>query len=358
LSELEKLLIELSNAFGPSGFEKEARAIFGRQVAEHTEISYDNLGSILAVHYGSFERPKILLASHLDEVGLIVRGILPTGYLKVVALGSWWTPVLLGQRMVIRSRNGDHYGIIGAKPPHLLDEEDKSRPLKMADLYIDVGARNGEEVAALGIETGDPVIPAVRAELLSPQSRLTGKALDDRAGCAVVIQVLRELSETHPNTVIGAGTVQEENGLKGARTVASLVQPDLCLVLEGPPADDLPDAGSIVQGRLGGGPQIRRYDPSMIANQALADLAISEAKKLGIPYQVAIRESGGTDGREIQIQAPGGTPTLVIGVPVRYAHSPHGIVCVKDLEHTVQLVKAMLQMLDEAKAGQLKKNPW
>jgi putative aminopeptidase FrvX len=128
--------------------------------------------------------------------------------------------------------------------------------------------------------------------------------------------------------------------------------------LEGAPADDFPDTGSIIQGRLGGGPQIRRLDPSMIANQALVDLAIQEAQKSGILYQVAVREGGGTDGSVIQLQANGGVPTVVIGVPVRYAHSHHGIVSLKDVEATVQLVKGMIQRLDQKTVENLKHNPW
>ncbi len=237
-------------------------------------------------------------------------------------------------------------------------EEERNRQLKITDLYIDVGAGNSAEVAALGIEPGNPVVPAVKAEILSQLGTIVGKALDDRAGCAVIIQVLRGLNHNHPNLVIGAGTAQEEVGAKGARTITSLVQPDVCLVLEGAPADDFPEAGSIIQGRLGNGPQIRYFDPSMIANQALANLAIEEAQHLGIPYQVAVREGGGTDGSEIQLQASGGVPTVVIGVPVRYAHSHHGIVSLKDLEATIQLVKSLIQRLDEQTVEGLKKKPW
>lgn len=311
----------------------------------------------MASHHGTVITPKILLAAHLDEVGLLVRGILPNGYLKVVPLGGWWAPALLGQQVLIRSKQGDRLGVIGSKPPHYMGEEERNRPLKINDLYIDIGASSGTEVASLGVEVGNPVVPAVKATAMSPQSAIVGKAFDDRAGCTVLLQVLRELDHTHPNLVIGAGTVQEESGIKGARTIAAIAKPDLCVVLEGAPADDFPDAGGIVQGRMGGGPQIRYYDPSMIANRALVDFVVCEAQKFGISYQLAVREGGGTDGSEIQLAA-GGVPTVVIGVPVRYAHSHYGILNLKDVEATVQLVKAMIQRLDEAKVNELKTNPW
>jgi putative aminopeptidase FrvX len=358
MAYLEQLLMDLSNAFGPSGYEGEVRALFQKAVADTTEIAYDNLGSIMAHHKGGSETPRVLLAAHLDEVGLMVRAILPSGYLKVVPLGGWWIPALLAQRVLIRSRNGDHYGVVGSKPPHYMSEEEKNRPLKFGDLSIDTGAGNREEVVAMGIAVGDPVVPAVKAEFLSRPETLIGKAFDDRVGCAAVIQVLRELDGTHPNLVIGAGTVQEENGLKGARTVAALARPDVCIVLEGAPADDFPDAGGVIQGKLGGGPQLRYLDPSMIASRALIELAIREAENQQIPYQVAVREGGGTDGGEIQTKGVGGIPTMVIGVPVRYAHSHHGIVNLADLKATIQLVKGLVNQLDQAAVADIKRNPW
>lgn len=357
MAGLEGIITELSNAFGPSGFESEVREVFRRMVANHTEVTHDNLGSIIATHQGQAATPKILLAAHLDEVGLLVRGITPGGYLKVVPLGGWWPPALLAQRVKVRSKNGDFYGAIGAKPPHYLGDDEKNRPLKLADLYIDIGARSFDEVVALGIGIGDPVVPAVNTEKLGPSGILMGKAFDDRAGCAVIAQVLQELDRNHPNQVIGAGTVQEENGLKGAKTVTYLVQPDLCLVLEGTPADDFPDAGGIIQGRLGGGPQIRFFDPTLVANQALVRLAIATSCKLGAPYQLAVRESGGTDGKEIQ-QSAAGVPTVVIGIPVRYIHSHQCLMSLNDLEATVKLVRGLIEILDADTVNHLKENPW
>lgn len=354
---LKEIVVELSNAFGPSGFESEVRELFGKLVADYTEIAYDNLGSIIAAHHGKSAAPRILLAAHLDEVGLMVRGITPGGYLKVVPLGGWWPPTLLAQRVVVRSKKGDYFGAVGAKPPHYLGEEERNRPLKMADLYIDIGARSYDEVAVLGIAVGDPVVPAVKVESLGTPDTLIGKAFDDRAGCAVIAQVLRELDGNHPNGVFGAGTVQEENGLKGAGAVAAAVEPDVCLVIEGAPADDFPDASSIVQGKLGGGPQIRYFDPAMIANQALVSLTKTKAEQLGIPYQLAVREGGGTDGKEIQ-RFGKGVPTLVIGIPVRYVHSHQCIMSLNDLEATVKLVKGLIDVLDEDTVKEIKVKPW
>ncbi len=358
MTSLEQLVFDLSNAFGPSGYEKEVREVFQKAVAERTEISYDNLGGIMAFHKGSSEIPKVLLAAHLDEVGLMVRGILPSGYLKVVPLGGWWAPALVAQRVIIRSKKGDHYGVIGSKPPHYMSDEERNRSLKPGDLYIDIGARSGEEISALGISIGDPIVPAVEAGFLSPANFVVGKAFDDRSGCAAVIQVLKEIDADHPNLVIGAGTVQEENGMKGAHSVVALAEPDVCLVLEGAPADDFPDGGPLIQGKLGGGPQLRYLDPSMIANRALIELAVQTATELGIPYQTAVREGGGTDGGVIQTRGLGGVPTMVMGVPVRYAHSHQGIISLDDLKATIHLAKELINRLDQATVADLKRNPW
>ena len=358
MSDLKTILTSLADAFGPTGFEGEVRGLFRKYAGDHAEISYDNLGGIIARHRGAATAPKILLAAHLDEVGLLVRGILPNGCLKVVPLGSWWPPALLAQRMTIRSRKGDLPGVIGAKPPHYMSEDEKTRQPKIGEFYIDVGTNSREETEAMGIMPGDPVVPAVQAASLNNPDRLVGKAFDDRAGCAILLQVLRELDGNHPNQVCGAGTVQEEVGAKGARVISRLVEPDLCLVLEGAPADDFPEAGSIIQGRVGGGPQIRRFDPSMIANQALVDLLVNEARGLQIPYQIAVREGGGTDGSIIQLESGGGVPTAVIGIPVRYAHSHQGIVSLADVEAAVKLVKAVIYKLNADLVNSLKQNPW
>ncbi len=355
--ELRKLLMDLSNAFGPSGFEGEVREVFQKEAAPFGEVSYDNLGGIVVTHHGKEAGPRILLAAHLDEVGLMVRGILPSGYLKVVPLGGWYAPALLAQSVLVRTKKGDQIGVIGAKPPHYMNEEEKNRQIKIGDLYVDVGASNKEQAAALGIEAGDPVVPAVKASLINQSSAIIGKAFDDRVGCGVVLKVLSELDRSHPNTVFGAGTVQEENGTKGARTIAALTKPDVCLVLEGTPADDFPEGGSLIQGRLGGGPQIRYFDPSMIANRALVNMVIEEARNLGISFQVTVREGGGTDGTNLQLYEAG-VPTVVIGIPVRYAHSHHSIISIADVEATVQLVKVLLSQFNHQVVESLKRNPW
>lgn len=355
--KLEEIVVQLSEAFGPSGFEGEVRQSIEGMLPDTVELTYDNLGCLLATHQGKGDTPRVLVAAHMDEVGFMVRGILPGGELKVVPLGGWWAPALVAQPVVIRSAKGTHWGTFGAIPPHYLKAEDQKRGVELEDLLIDVGAHSREEVEALGITIGDPVVPLVKTVRLGSTGRLMGKAFDDRAGCAALVKLLQELDDSHPNQVIGVATVQEELGLKGAKSVAAKLAPDLCIVLEGAPADDF-YGSKIVQGRLGSGPQIRRFDPSLMPNQALVQLVLETAETLKIPYQVAVRTGGGTDGSALQVHTPGGVPTLVIGVPVRYAHSHQGIMDLLDLERVVALVKAVLMKLDQATVEKLKQNPW
>lgn len=213
----------------------------------------------------------------------------------------------------------------------------------MKDLFIDIGAENEAQAAeAFGVLPGCPIAPYGPFIPLKNSKLFSAKAFDNRVGVAIVIEALLRLDE-HPNTVIGAGSVQEEVGLRGARTMAASVEPDLAIVLEGPPADDTPGLSvGASQGKLGGGVQIRIIDSSMIVNPKLADFVIETAKRHEIPYQLGVRQSGGTDGGAIH-QSGRGVPSVVLGVPSRYIHSHVSIINIDDytaaLELTMQLVR-------------------
>ena len=178
----------------------------------------------------------------MDEVGLIVQTITGEGLIKFLALGGWWAHTLLAQRVRIRTRDGDEIvGVIGAKPPHFLTESERDKLMKIEDMFIDVGARNAEDVRSFGIRLGDGIVPDSPFVRMHNPDLLLSKAFDDRSGLAVMIHAMRELENMpHPNTVFAAGTVQEEVGTRGARTAAFHVSPDLAVVVEGAPADDMP----------------------------------------------------------------------------------------------------------------------
>ena len=344
-----ELLRELTEASGISGYEREVRDIIRRNLSGIATIEQDGLGSIVCSKKGESGRPKIMLAGHMDEVGFIVKLVTDEGFLRFSPVGGWWGHVILAQRVLIKSRAGDFMGLIGSKPPHVLDEEERKKLLAPKDMYIDIGATSAEEVKSLGIRPGDPVIPVCPFTVLGTGKTFMGKAFDDRAGCALMIDVVKGLvGERHPNTVYAAGTVQEEVGLRGARTSSWVVEPDVGLTMEIAVAGDVPNVKKEeAQASLGKGPVILIQDGSMIPNLKLRDLFIDTAEELKIPYQLDAMERGGTDSGAIHLHRRG-VPSLVIGVPARHIHSHAGIMHRDDYSHAVELVKAVVKRLDAA----------
>ena len=236
-----ELLRTLTLAAGAPGAEDEVRAIVRDTLAGTGQISYDRLGSILCEKSGPFPRPRVLLDGHLDEVGFMVQSVTDEGNLKFVALGGWWNHVLLGQRVDVVTERGKVPGVIGSTPPHFLREADRKKLLQLEDMYIDVGAASAEQVAELGIRIGDSVVPTTMFQELAVPDILSSKAFDNRVGIGLVCEVLLALRNAeHPNTVVGVGAVQEEVGCRGAETASDIARPDVGIVLEGTPADDLP----------------------------------------------------------------------------------------------------------------------
>lgn len=342
-----ELLTSLTQAHGVPGHEGEVREIFRTALTGIGTIATDRLGSIFCTHVGNAGHPRILLDSHLDEVGSIVQRITEAGYVKFLPLGGWWAHTLLAQRVTIATKNGKVPGIIGSVPPHLLGAGARDKVMDMKDLFIDIGAENAEQATEeFGVLPGCPIAPYGPFQPMKNSKLFSAKAFDNRVGVALVIETLLGLPEEHPNTVIGAGSVQEEVGLRGAKTVATSVQPDIAIVLEGPPADDTPGLDrDAVQGKLGGGVQIRLYDPSMIVNPKLGEFVIETARRHQIPYQVAVRQSGGTDGGAIH-QVGTGVPSIVLGVPARYVHSHVSIINIDDYTATLELLSHLVREID------------
>lgn len=347
------LLRDLTMATGLPAFEHEVRAVLRKYLADEV-IEQDRLGSLIARREGKAGGPRVMLAGHMDEVGFMVTHITEKGFLRFQTLGGWWEHVMLAQRVLVKGREGDVPGIIGAKPPHILSPDDRKKMVEKKDMFIDVGASSREEVARMGIRPGDPVVPDSPFQVMKNGRFLMAKAWDDRVGCAMFVEVLRRLRGTrHPNTVYGVGTVQEEVGLRGATTSAHVVNPDVAFALEVDIAGDTPGiAEHEAQARLGGGPSIILYDGSMVPNFRLRDLVIETAEKEGIPWQVNAMPGGGTDAGRIHINAAG-VPSLVIGVPARYIHSHTGIIDREDFERAVQLLLAVIGRLDEGTVASL-----
>lgn len=342
---------QLMESFGPSGFEREAARIVKDYMKDHSdEILADKLGSIIFVAKGAAERPHILMAGHIDEVGFVVSGIDETGFLTFNTLGGWWDQVLLSQRVVVRTRKGDVHGVIAAKPPHLLTEEERKKVLEKKDMYIDIGAASRKEAEEAGIKIGDPVVPWSPFSLIRDGKVAMGKAFDDRIGAFIISETIRRLRENaveHPNTVFGVATVQEEVGLRGAQTASHLVDPDVGLVLEVDIAGDVPGIKpSEAPTKMGKGPTLVTYDSSMIPNQPLKEFVVATAEKANIPLQLSQIARGGTDAGRIHLNRTG-CPTVVISVPTRHIHSHVGLLNLQDVEDAVKLLIELIKSLDK-----------
>ncbi|MFP3867515.1 MAG: M42 family metallopeptidase [Desulfobacteraceae bacterium] len=350
--DTKELLRGLSEAFGPPGGEEPVAQLVMAYLAPFCQLSRDGLGSVLAEKSGDVDRPRLMLAAHMDEVGFMVQNITAQGYLRLQALGSWIPGLIPGQRLMIQGSQGLVEGLVATIPPHFVRGDQKD--VKIEELYVDIGAASAPEVRSLGINLGHLLVPKGDFAVLN-QAYYLNKAWDDRAGVGAMIAALLQLKDLpHPNTVIAAATVQEEVGSRGAAAAVELVRPDLAIVLEGTPADDYPGlAADSPQGCLRGGCQIRLFDPSIIIPHSLAEWVVAVAERRQIPYQLAVRRGGATDARVLHL-AQGGIPTLILGVPVRYAHSPAGIIYRGDFEATVALLVALIQELDMETAQSLK----
>jgi endoglucanase len=346
----------LVESFGPSGFEKEPANIINSYMQPYVdEVVSDKLGSRAYVLKGKSAYPRVLLAAHIDEIGFVISGIdKNTGFLTFNPLGGWWDQVLLGQRIIIRTKNGDLEGVIASKPPHLLSREDRKKIVELKDMHIDVGASSEEEAADLNIRIGDPAVPWSPMSLLHSGRIALGKAFDDRIGTFVITEALRRIREEnilHPNTIYGAATVQEEVGLRGAQTIAHVVNPDVAFIFEADIAGDAPNIQKKeAPTKMGKGPTLTTFDRSMIPNQSLKEFVIETAEKNNIPLQLSYDYGGGTDAGRIHLNRAG-CPSIVIGIPTRHIHSHVSILSLKDAEDAVRLAIELLKTVDKEKTN-------
>ena len=339
---VKELLRKLSNAHGVSGSEGSVYAVIKKELKGCVdEIREDPMGNLIAIKKGS--KFKVMLAAHMDEIGLMVKFVDEKGFLRFVALGGWYGPTLYNQRVILHSTKGPVYGVIGGKPPHMMDDEERKRGVKIDDMFIDVGATNRQEVEVLGVDVGTPVtIDREFAEL--GNGRVTGKAFDNRAGVAMLIKTLKEADS--PLTIFGVFTVQEEVGLKGARTSAYSLDPDCAIATDvtipgDHPGIEMKDAPV----EMGKGPVITIVDSSgrgLIANRNVVKWLKEAADKNSIPVQLEVGSGGTTDATAIHL-TKGGIPSTTLSIPSRYIHSPVEVLDMRDVEAGVRLLVAALK---------------
>lgn len=344
------MLKDLTDARAISGNEKEAREVMEKYITPVAdEVETDHLGSLVAKKTGDAEGPKIMVAGHLDEVGFMVTRIDENGFIYFQTIGGWWSQVMLAQRVTITTKEGDITGVIGSKPPHILSPEARKKPVDIKDMFIDVGASSKEEAEQFGVQPGDSIVPYFEFTPLKNEKMLLAKAWDNRIGCAIAIEVLKQLqNEAHPNTVYGVGTVQEEVGLRGAKTSAHFIQPDLAFGVDVGIAGDTPGiSDKEADSKLGEGPQVILYDASMISHKGVRDLVVETAKERDIPFQYSTMAGGGTDSGSIHLTADG-VPALSITVATRYIHSHAAILHRDDFENAVKLIVEVIKQVDQS----------
>ena len=345
-----QMIADISNAYGAPGFEDLAQAQcrwYSRGLGAVREDRMRNLYIEREENRG--DRPRIQLDAHSDEVAFMVQAIRPNGTLQLAPLGGWVASNVPAHSVMVRNRDGEYIrGITASTPPHFMTEEQRRQPLDLSAVTVDVGAVSAAEaVKEFGIRIGEPVVPDVTFSYQEKHDLMIGKAFDNRLGCAAIIRTLTDLQgEPLQADVIGAMAAQEEVGTRGAEITSRTVKPDLAIVFEGCPADDtcLPDYE--IQTGLKRGPMLRHLDKRMITNPRFQRYALDLAESLGIPVQAAVRLGGATNGAPIHLSNEG-VPTIVIGIPVRYAHTHYGISAYADFEHAVQLAKEILMRADE-----------
>jgi putative aminopeptidase FrvX len=353
--ETLQMLRELTDAPGVSGFEGPVREVMRRYLEPVGEILTDNLGGVAGRKVGLEGGPRVALVGHLDEIGFMVTRLTDEGYLKFQTIGGWWEQVMLAQRVEVITRQGPIIGVIGSKPPHILSPEERGKMVDRKQMYIDVGASSREEAESWGIRPGDSAVPVCPFTPMRNGELIMAKAWDNRFGCALAVEVLRQLQgQSHANQVYAVGTVQEEVGLRGATTMANLIAPDIAFALDTGIAGDTPGVSpDDVSAKLGKGPLILLYDGSMLPHLGLRDLVIDTAQAEGIPLQFDKMAGGGTDAGKLHVFGAG-VPSLVVGVPVRYIHTNAAILHRGDFEQAVQLLAAVVKQLDAEVVGRLK----
>ncbi len=352
MTDIIHLLARYSNARGISGFEDEVRQLLRDDLGNCGRLRQEPCGNIICEAPGTMEdAPVVALVAHMDEIGFMVQAVTPDGFLTLVPIGGWWNHTLPSQRVLVQARAAKEGkktwipGQIGTKPPHLLPESQRTQVMPTDALFVDVGASSEEEVHALGIRPGCPVVPDVKQQALAIPHRVMGKAFDNRVGVACMTEVMRRLDEKLPWSVLAVGSVQEELGTRGARAFGH--RADLHIILEGPPADDsLGQPALCRQGVLGKGVQIRLFDPTHLTPPALADWVIRVAEEENIPHQITVRRSGGTDAAA-SYSNWNGRPAIVLGVPCRYIHAHNGILDERDMEACIRLCSALVKRASE-----------
>jgi putative aminopeptidase FrvX len=342
MKDIESLLEKLSNAHGMSGREGAIQEIIRGEISSLVdEIRIDALGNLIAIKKG--QKPSIMIEAHVDEIGLMVKFVDEKGFIYFARIGAWFDQTLLNQRVIVHANSGPVVGVIGCKPPHVMKEEERKKIIEARDMFVDIGCESDQEVAELGIVAGTS-ITLDRNFASMKCDKVTGKALDNRAGVVMMIEALRRTKTKC--TIYAVGNVQEEIGLKGAKVSAFGLNPDLAIASDvaipgDHPGIDKKDSSML----MGKGPIITIADAAgrgLIASPEVLEWMTGTAKEFGIEVQLDVSEGGTTDGTAIQ-QTRAGIPTAVLSVATRYIHSPVEVLSLKDIDKAAELMARALE---------------
>jgi len=350
-TEAPQFLVDLLNARSPSGYEGEAQAVVDRYLRELADdYRKDALGNRIA-ELKSNGGPNLLLAGHMDELGLLIQYVDDKGYLYFNTVGGIDLNTISGRRVNILTRDGVVKGVTGRRAIHLLNAEERKKVPELQNLWIDIGAKDKAD-ALKRVRIGDVAVYDHDFDMMTG-SIAVARAMDNKVGCYVVCETLRRLAgerEALKAGVISVATAQEEIGCRGARAVVGGMKVDFAIAVDVGHATDHPECDNRRFGefKLGGGPIITR---GANINPVMFEALVKVAEENKIPYQIeADPRPTGTDGRELQM-APGGLATAVVSVPLRYMHTPSEIVDLKDVEQAVQLLVAYAKSLQPGDSG-------
>ncbi len=341
---MKELIKKLSEAHGIPGSEDEVRDILREELEKYCDsVEVDRLGNLIARKRGSGK--KVMLTAHMDEIGLMVKHIDEKGFLRFTTIGGFFDQTLLNQRVIVHGRRKVK-GVIGSKPPHLMKEEERKKVVEYSDMFIDIGATSDKEAKKI-VRVGDYVTFDVSfAEL--ENGFITGKAFDDRLGCAALVEVAKSVESDLD--IYFVGTVQEEVGLKGARTSAFKINPDIAIAIDVTTTGDYPGISKEQCAvEINKGPVITIADSKgrgLIAHKLVRDVLIKTAERHKIPYQLEVGEGGTTDATAIHLTREG-IPSGVVSVPTRYIHSPVEVASIRDYENLVKLLIKSIEELEK-----------
>lgn len=341
---LPENLEKLSNACGVAGRETEVRKLMVNMLKQYSdEVIVDRLENVIAIKKGNETAPKVMLAAHMDEVGLMVKTVTKEGFLQFTKMGGIDDRILLGQKINVLTENATLPGVVGSKPPHIQKEEERKKIVSYDEMFIDIGAKSREEVQGMGVRVGDPVAFDVKYVKLG-EDAVMGKAFDNRAGCAAMVEALKQLEKTDC-TVYAVGTVQEELGLRGAGTAAFSLDPDVGIALDVTIAGDTPGVREFdTTVKMGKGPALTVTDSGLITHPKVLRWLIDTASKNGIEYQLETGLMGTTDAARMSLTRKG-IPSGAISIPARYIHSPVGLISLKDTNSCAKLAALAVQKI-------------